>query len=344
MSSVVTRALRRAKAWLSDPRQGSLFDGDGDDGGNADGDVRPLATATVQAAPVAAIAAVAADTPDTASDASSRRAHTHPRSNRHTVLDGHVVGYAFARARRRSIGMSVGPEGLAVRAPRWVSLREVEEALQERAAWIVRHLQTQQQRALERRAKRLVWGEGTVVPYLGHAFVIALDEASKAPRLDTESLFESCGSGALGGGAAASGSWAGSMPAWRLVLPLPSDASAITIRTHAQRWLQAQARVMFEERIAHFAPTLRVSVTRLTLGSARTRWGSAGADGSVRLNWRLVHQSLSCIDYVVVHELAHLRHMNHGKAFWRLVESVLPDWRAARDALKDEPLGLHDED
>jgi predicted metal-dependent hydrolase len=179
-----------------------------------------------------------------------------------------------------------------------------------------------------------------VVPYLGHAFVIALDEASKAPRLDTEGLFESGGPGT---GATASGLPTGSMPAWRLVLPLPSDASAITIRTHAQRWLQAQARVMFDERIAHFAPTLRVSVTRLTLSSARTRWGSAGADGAVRLNWRLMHQSLACIDYVVVHELAHLRHMNHGKAFWRLVESVLPDWRIARDALKDEPLGLHDE-
>jgi predicted metal-dependent hydrolase len=81
---------------------------------------------------------------------------------------------------------------------------------------------------------------------------------------------------------------------------------------------------------------------RLSLSSASTRWGSASADGSVRLNWRLVHFALPVIDYVVTHELAHLREMNHSAAFWDVVRSVLPDYEAARHSLRHELLPVLD--
>ena len=81
---------------------------------------------------------------------------------------------------------------------------------------------------------------------------------------------------------------------------------------------------------------------RLSLSAAATRWGSAGADGSIRLNWRLVHFALPVIDYVVVHELAHLREMNHSARFWDAVRSVLPDYEAARLALRDPVLPAFD--
>jgi predicted metal-dependent hydrolase len=79
-------------------------------------------------------------------------------------------------------------------------------------------------------------------------------------------------------------------------------------------------------------------VTRLSLSSASTRWGSASADGSIRLNWRLVHFGLPVIDYVVAHELAHLREMNHSEAFWDVVRSVMPDFEQARGTLRHEVL------
>jgi predicted metal-dependent hydrolase len=75
---------------------------------------------------------------------------------------------------------------------------------------------------------------------------------------------------------------------------------------------------------------------KLSLSSAGTRWGSASADGSIRLNWRLIHFREPIIDYVVVHELAHLREMNHSPRFWQHVENVLPDYAERRGALKDE--------
>jgi predicted metal-dependent hydrolase len=109
-----------------------------------------------------------------------------------------------------------------------------------------------------------------------------------------------------------------------------------------QSWLQRQARRVFEERVQHFAQRLGVQCRRLALSSAQTRWGSASQDGSVRLNWRLIHFAMPTIDYVVTHELAHLREMNHSARFWDVVRSVLPDYERSRGALKDDALPVFD--
>ena len=119
------------------------------------------------------------------------------------------------------------------------------------------------------------------------------------------------------------------VPRLTLHIGLPHTAAPEQIRDAVQSWLQRQARRVFEERCALFAQALNVRIKRLSLSSAATRWGSASADGSVRLNWRLIHFALPVIDYVVTHELAHLREMNHSPAFWEVVRSVLACRRPA---------------
>jgi predicted metal-dependent hydrolase len=99
---------------------------------------------------------------------------------------------------------------------------------------------------------------------------------------------------------------------------------------------------LFTRRCQHFAAQLGVRMTALKLSSAQTRWGSASADGVIRLNWRLIHFGLSVVDYVVVHELAHLREMNHSPAFWDVVRSVLPDVDQRRAQLRSPQIALHD--
>jgi len=76
---------------------------------------------------------------------------------------------------------------------------------------------------------------------------------------------------------------------------------------------------------------------RWSLSSARTRWGSCSADGSIRLNWRLVHFPLDIVDYVIAHELAHLRELNHGTRFWQIVGDLFPEYERARAWLRDFP-------
>ena len=97
-----------------------------------------------------------------------------------------------------------------------------------------------------------------------------------------------------------------------------------------------QARAHFTARLDHFAPLLGVRWSRLRLSSAQTRWGSAKADGSIALNWRLLHHAPAVIDYVVAHELAHLRVMDHSPRFWSTLATVVPDHAALRRRLRDE--------
>jgi predicted metal-dependent hydrolase len=245
----------------------------------------------------------------------------HPGADREVLLNGHRVAYAFRRARRRSIGFTVNAEGLSVSAPRWVGVGEVEAALQVKAGWILRKLQEQRARARRLAEARIDWRDGTTVPYLGEPVIVVLD-----PR---------CGDGAwLNSDASA----LPGVPRHTLHVALPHTATAEQIRDAVQSWLQRQAKRLFEERCAHFAQQLGVRVKRLSLSSAQTRWGSASADGSIRLHWRLIHFAQSTIDYVVAHEVAHLREMNHSPAFWDVVRSVVPDYERVRGALKDDVL------
>jgi hypothetical protein len=248
----------------------------------------------------------------------------HPRSQRELWLAGHRVAYELRRSRRRSIGFVVAAEGLSVSAPRWVAQAEIDAALREKAAWILRKLHDQQDRARRLAQSRVDWREGCSIPFLGEAVIVVLDPRASGVMLNRDAQ-------ALPG-----------VPRLTLHLGLPQDAGAGQIRDLVQSWLQRQARRVFEERCAIYAARLNVRMKRLSLSSASTRWGSASADGSVRLNWRLAHFALPVIDYVVTHELAHLREMNHGAAFWEVVRAALPDFEHARGALRHEVLPVFD--
>lgn len=266
----------------------------------------------------------AAPVPGPAPVFAQKPAFTHPRAHRELLLDGHRVAYEFRRARRRSIGFVVGPEGLSVSAPKWVGVGEVETALHEKARWILRKLQEQQERARRLQQARVDWRDGTTIPFLGETVIVVVDPRTTGAVLNNAA-------DALPG-----------VPRLTLHVGLPQGAAAEQLRDTVQSWLQRQARRVFEARCAEYAARLGVRVRRLSLSSASTRWGSASADGSIRLNWRLVHFAVPVIDYVVAHELAHLREMNHSDAFWEVVRSVMPDFETARGTLKTEVLPVFD--
>ena len=234
------------------------------------------------------------------------------------------MAYELRRSRRRTIGFVVGAEGLSVSAPRWVGVAEIEAALREKGSWILRKLQEQRERTARLEAARVEWREGGTVPFLGEQVILVLDPRTTGAVLHTDAS-------ALPG-----------VPRLTLHLGLPQTAEPDQIRDVVQSWLQRQARRIFEERCALFAERLGVRMKRLSLSSASTRWGSASADGSIRLNWRLVHFAVPVIDYVVTHELAHLREMNHGPAFWDVVRQALPGFEEARGVLRHEVLPVLD--
>jgi predicted metal-dependent hydrolase len=233
----------------------------------------------------------------------------HPRANRETVLEGMRVAYLFQRVRRRSIGFVVGPDGLEVRAPKWVTLKEVELGLQERGEWVLRKWAELQER--QKNIRQIEWREGASLDYLGAPIQLHLSPQNGRSELNDQR---------------------------QLLLALPHTAEASQIRDAVQAWLMREAKTLFEQRLNHFAPLMGVQWQRLSLSNAGSRWGSARVDGAIRLNWRLIHLKPEAIDYVVVHELAHLQEMNHSPAFWKVVADILPDHLERRKALQKENL------
>ncbi|MDE7178557.1 MAG: M48 family metallopeptidase [Lachnospiraceae bacterium] len=106
-------------------------------------------------------------------------------------------------------------------------------------------------------------------------------------------------------------------------------------RTALEKRYIAAAKDYFPKRAAYFAPITGGNYQRITIRDQKTRWGSCSAKGTLSFNWRLMLAPPAVLDYVVVHELCHLTHMNHSKAFWALVESACPDYRAHRKWLKE---------
>jgi len=247
----------------------------------------------------------------------------HPRANRMLRLGACEVAYEFKRGKRRTIGLSVSTEGLSVSAPRWTPVGEVEALLHDKSAWVLEKLQSARQRAGEMEQARIRWADGVEFDYLGERMRLLLDPTHTFTQVGA--VFEPA---AEPGGLAT------------LRMGLARNAQEAQIRDAAQAWLMKRAKALFIERLDHFAPQLGVHYSKLRLSSAGTRWGSASADGSIRLNWRLIHLKLEMIDYVVVHELSHLHHMDHSPQFWDVVARVLPDHAQRRRALREAAVPL----
>lgn len=250
--------------------------------------------------------------PPAAPPASSATPPEADRSRRRTLaLDGRALEYKLKRSARRTIGFAIDGSGLTITAPRWVTLADIEAAIAEKRRWIFNKLAEWQTRAEQRALPQIDWKEGAQIPYLGKPVSIALASAKGALSFDPLAA--------------------------TLELGLPAHASEQQIKDRVQGWLQSEAKRIFGERLVVYAEKLGVTYSMYALSSAATRWGSCSSDGKIRLNWRLIHFPMSIVDYVVAHELSHLREMNHSPAFWQTVESIFPEFREARHTLKHHP-------
>ncbi|HSV82780.1 MAG TPA: SprT family zinc-dependent metalloprotease [Ramlibacter sp.] len=249
------------------------------------------------------------------------QAFRHPDANREALLGAVLVAYEFRRGKRKNIGFTVGPEGLVVSAPRWVPLGEVDQAVRNKARWIVSKLEAARERQQRLEAARIEWKDGATFPFLGEPVIVVLD-----PRQDANGVLNTDTSTLPG------------VARTTLHIGLAHTAQPAQIRDTVQAWLMRQAKRLFTERLDLYAPQLGVQWRKLSLTSAGTLWGTAHSNGTIRLNWRLVHFRLAVIDYVVAHELSHLRVMDHSPRFWETVKSVMPNYPELRGQLKDEAL------
>ncbi|GHT90932.1 hypothetical protein AGMMS49545_23970 [Betaproteobacteria bacterium] len=212
-------------------------------------------------------------------------------------IQGRSVDYRLTRSHRRSISLRIAGQGLCVSAPFNASDAQIEAMLREHGDWVLQKLALWQTRT---RAAKLT--EGSEIFWLGTPCRLRRCDGSKS-RLDDGAL--------------------------ELHLAEGQDFAAAFIR-----FCKRRARPLFLERLAHYAERLGVPVPPLVLSSAKTRWGSCNAKGEIRLSWRLMQFSVPLIDYVVAHELAHLKEMNHSPLFWATVERIYPGWQRARNEIR----------
>ena len=224
-----------------------------------------------------------------------------PTDQRSILLAGQPVAYQLKRSARRTIGLQIDQRGLRVGAPSQARISEIEALLQQHSAWVLDKLAAWRERPAP---PTFEVKDGSVIFAFGEPLTVAVSALGRS--------------------------------AWQfgphtLYLQPGPDGDATPALVAA---LRSRARQVFAERLAYYAPRLGVALPPLRLSSARTRWGSCSSRGSIALNWRLVFMPLAVVDYVVCHELAHLKEMNHSARFWSVVEQLCPDWQQRRRELR----------
>lgn len=227
---------------------------------------------------------------------------------RQICLQDCEIDYALRRSSRRSIGFRIDDQGLRVTAPHRASQALIDSALQAKQGWILQKLEARRQQPPP--SPRPIWEEGSRLPFLGRE--VRLQLVGPQPPLPFYCAQSAC-----------------------LALALSPTASPERVRTHLQQRLQEEAGPWLEARLQAQAARMGLQAQGFSLSSARGRWGSCSAAGRIRLNWRLIHLAPELADYVAVHELAHLREMNHGPRFWAIVAAFFPEHRQARKALRE---------
>jgi predicted metal-dependent hydrolase len=220
------------------------------------------------------------------------------------------VGFLLKRsANRRRAVLTVDERGLIVSVPWRTSERYIVRFLQDSAAWVLRKLEAWE----SRKPKPRLWQHGEWVDYLGRQLRLELQGQHYAlAQLQDDGVLQ---------------------------LAMPEPHAPETVRAALVKWYRRHAQSYFRGRVEHYSVLLGIDPPRVFISNAQTRWGSCSANREVRLNWRLIQAPPHIVDYVVAHELAHLKEMNHSARFWRIVERLCPDYAAARTEL--DSMGQH---
>lgn len=234
-----------------------------------------------------------------------------PESTHTLLVSGQSIPYRVRiSARARRLRITVSTSGVTVTLPKGVPTREAERFLQQNADWVKQQLErtARQAKPSPLPADVILWhGEATQLQ--------RIEEADRKSRIRVEASHG------------------------RLRCHLPAG-SKISTRRAAEAWLRAESRAEIEQVVAEQARRMGARPKAISIRDQRTRWGSCSSSGNLSFNWRLVMTPPAVMQYVVIHELAHLFEPNHSKDFWALVARFYPDYKKARGWLRKNAAAL----
>ena len=246
-------------------------------------------------------------------------------------FNGRTIDFTIVRSARRkkTIEITLDPErGVLVRSPARTSRTEISDLVRERAAWI---LSKAHDGILHPKPRSFTDGES--LHYLGKEIPIVCttgEDAEVEIDLGNDRLLRFTAQPEV----------SVQIEEGAFHITVPADLSAeegIAARKKAvETWYRKEAARLLPEVVARWQSKVsRERPTQVLIRSQRRRWGSCSSDGSIRLNWRIIMAEPALIDYVVVHELAHLAVMDHSPRFWKQVERAIPDYRVRRKRLNE---------
>ncbi len=219
-----------------------------------------------------------------------------------------------SRRRKRTVALHVQQDGsLRVLAPQRTSVKWIKSFIAERALWIEKRRQ-----AIQSNAKKpsLLFEDGAKLPFYGNEITMFLYTSEENKAITNSYHHETS----------------------ELHIVLPAQMSLETrkeeIKTELTLWYKKQARTHLPERVELWSKRMNLKPSRLFFSNTKQQWGSCNHKNEIRLNWHLILASPELIDYVIVHELAHITHKNHGHSFWSLCIDTLPDTVKRRQALR----------
>ncbi|MDR0220433.1 MAG: M48 family metallopeptidase [Lachnospiraceae bacterium] len=212
-----------------------------------------------------------------------------------------MIEYTLTRQRRKTAAIYVRAGGVEVRAPLRMPKYEIDRFVAAKEAWIEKKLAEFQKQAKKRESFAL--GYGGAVRCAGREYPIV---ARAGQRFGFD---EAC-------------------------FYMPPGLAPEDIKYLCTEIYRLIAKRELTKKVAHYAPLLDASPKAVKINGAGSRWGSCSSRGNLNFSWRLMMADEAVIDYVVVHELAHLKEMNHSPRFWALVAGVLPDYRERKRALR----------
>jgi predicted metal-dependent hydrolase len=223
-----------------------------------------------------------------------------------------AIQYTITRShrRRKTVAITLDPyEGVLVAAPATTPAAQIDAIVAKRARWIVR-----QQTAAPPAGSRRTFASGESLPYLGQQLRLFVEQGDgRRPGVELRQ--------------------------WSIHLLLPPGLAGETRWTASEqaivRWYKAQAVDWLSTCVARWAARAGYGPRAVLVRAQRQRWGSCSTDGTLRFNWRILMAPPTLIDYVVVHELVHLRLKHHAAGFWAEVARLMPDYQLRRGRLKE---------
>ena len=228
-----------------------------------------------------------------------------------TLPSGDQLHYQLERRQRRTVGLKITENGLVIHAPKRISQSHLESIIVLKADWIRKKLET----LIENKMPAMQWQHGETLLFMGNTISLAVEHDIRSKAVEYEPGV--------------------------LQLAMPNHLDPTLIARKVIQWYKKQTLIDFARRLEIFSSKLGVSFTSFNLSNAGSRWGSCNSRKEIRLNWRLLQAPPHIINYVVCHELAHLKEMNHSAKFWATVASIYPDYKLAEKELKALSANLH---